>query len=137
MVERRITGREITVGVLEGHGSICAFAPIEIRTPADTWYDFEHRYTAGGSEHVIPAELDADMLSLLQAAALRAHVSLGCRDFSRADFIVGGDGAYLLEVNTIPGMTPTSLFPDGAAHAGVDFRTLVSHLVRSPLLRNT
>ena len=135
MLERRIVGKEVTVGVLEVDDALFAFTPIEIRTPEHTWYDFEHRYAVGGSQHVIPASLDRGVLDALRNIALRAHQALGCRHLSRADFIVTAEGEpFLLEVNTLPGMTKTSLFPDGAAHAGVDFPTLVDHLAQSALM---
>lgn len=131
MLERRIVGKEVTVGVLETVDAICAFAPIEVRTPENSWYDFEHRYTPGLSEHVIPAAVEVALLDELRLHAIRAHRALGCRHLSRADFIVDAEGRpCLLEVNTLPGMTPTSLFPDGAAHAGIDFQALMDHLVR-------
>ena len=102
---------------------------IEIITPENTWYDYEHRYTKGLSEHLMPAELPGEQYRKLQEIAVIAHQLLGCRDLSRADFIVAGNTIYLLEVNTLPGMTPTSLYPDGAAGYGLNFAELVSHLV--------
>ena len=78
----------------------------------------------------MPAPLSAEQTKRLQDIAVRAHESLGCRDMSRADFVVPSeDTEYLLEVNTLPGMTPTSLYPDGARGFGMDFPTLVSYLV--------
>lgn len=137
LVEKRIDGKEITVGVLEKADQVTAFPVIEIITPADSWYDFEHRYTQGLSEHIMPADLPADRAEDLQRMAIAAHRSLECRDLSRADFIVNDDGIVLLEVNTLPGMTPTSLYPDGAKGIGLDFAALVSHLVENALARNT
>jgi D-alanine-D-alanine ligase len=109
---------------------------IDIRTPGDSWYDFEHRYTVGLSEHVIPAPLPPDVYAEVQDLAIRAHVTLGCRDLSRVDFVVEPGGRIvLLEVNTLPGMTPTSLYPDGAQAAGISFEQLVEQLVRRALDR--
>ena len=109
---------------------------IDIRTPGDTWYDYEHRYAAGLSEHVIPAPLPPDVYASVQELAVRAHVTLGCRDLSRVDFLVESGGRIaLLEVNTLPGMTPTSLYPDGARAAGISFDQLVEQLVRRALSR--
>src|SRR5436190_2158787 len=106
LVEEYVTGSEITVGILENPDAF-AFPVIDIRTPGDSWYDFEHRYTVGLSEHVIPAPLPEDVYAAVQDLAVRAHVTLGCRDLSRVDFVVEPDGrAVLLEVNTLPGMTP-------------------------------
>jgi D-alanine-D-alanine ligase len=135
LVEEFVVGSEITVGILEGPEPF-AFPVIDIRTPGDSWYDFEHRYTVGLSEHVIPAPLPPDVYSAVQDLAVRAHVTLGCRDLSRVDFVVEPGGrTVLLEVNTLPGMTPTSLYPDGAAAAGIPFEELVARLVRRALDR--
>jgi D-alanine-D-alanine ligase len=133
LVEPYVLGREITVGVLDLHGEAAVVLPvIEIRTAADEWYDYTNRYTAGKSQHVIPAPLPPAVQGELQRIALRAHQALGMRDLSRADFLVtDSDGIVLLEVNSLPGMTPTSLFPDGAAAIGIDFPTLMDKLVRS------
>ena len=131
LVERYIAGREITVGVLDEHGHEPISLPvIEIAVGAGEWYDFVNRYTPGKSEHVIPPELPAPTLQDLQDMALRAHRCLGLRDLSRADFVVG-DEVCLLEVNNLPGMTPTSLYPDACAAIGIDFGDLADRLVQS------
>lgn len=137
LVEPFVPGREITVGVLDCHGEATRATPvIEIRTAADQWYDYENRYTPGKSEHVIPAPLPEAILAELQRIAVAAHRVLGLRDLSRADFLVTDmDAIVLLEVNTLPGMTPTSLFPDGAAALGLDFAALTDVLVRSAAAR--
>lgn len=137
LVEPYVMGREITVGVLDLHGEAPVATPvIEIRTPSDEWYDYRNRYTPGGSEHVIPAPLPGDVLETLQSITVRAHKVLGLRDLSRADFLVtDSHQIVLLEVNTLPGMTPTSLFPDGAAAMGLDFPALTDALVHSALQR--
>ena len=135
LVEKRIDGREITVGVLDTDRGTEPFPVIEITTPENSWYDFEHRYTAGWSEHLMPADLPDAQTRALQDVAVRAHQSLGCRDLSRADFVVTDSAIYLLEVNTLPGMTPTSLYPDGARGFGLDFPQLVKHLVERAAAR--
>jgi D-alanine-D-alanine ligase len=137
LVEPFVFGMEVTVGVLDLHGTTArAFETIEVRTPVGTWYDYEHRYTVGQSEHVIPAPLSAACRERLQRIALTAHATLGCSDLSRADFIVtDNEEIVLLEVNTLPGMTPTSLYPDGARALGLDFAQLVDALVGSGLAR--
>ncbi|MEA2441851.1 MAG: D-alanine-D-alanine ligase [Thermoleophilaceae bacterium] len=135
LVEEYVTGSEITVGILESPEPF-AFPVIDIRTPGDSWYDFEHRYTVGLSEHVIPAPLPEDVYAEVQDLAVRAHTTLGCRDLSRVDFVVEPEGrTVLLEVNTLPGMTPTSLYPDGAQAAGISFEQLVEQLVERALSR--
>ena len=129
LIEERIRGREITVGVIDTVDGTQPFPVIEITTPEGSWYDFEHRYTEGWSEHIMPADLPQQMTEELQRIAVAAHQSLGCRDLSRADFVVTDKDIYLLEVNTLPGMTPTSLYPDGAKGYGLDFPDLCKCLV--------
>ena len=130
LVERFTPGREITVGVLHEHGQPAMALPvIEIAVAEGEWYDYRNRYTPGRSEHRAPT-LPAAQLADLQALAVRAHHCLGLRDLSRADFIVG-DAICLLEVNAIPGMTPTSLYPDACRTHGIDFEELADRLVRS------
>ena len=129
LVEERIRGREITVGVIDTVDGTQPFPVIEITTPEGSWYDFEHRYTEGWSEHIMPADLPQQMTEELQRIAVAAHQSLDCRDLSRADFVVTDKDIYLLEVNTLPGMTPTSLYPDGAKGYGLDFPDLCKCLV--------
>jgi D-alanine-D-alanine ligase len=133
LVERYVLGREITVGVLDLHGEKPVVLPvIEIRTATDEWYDFTNRYAAGKSQHVIPAPLPPAVQEALRRITLDAHRALGLRDLSRADFLVTDDNdIVLLEVNSLPGMTPTSLFPDGAAALDIDFAALMDKLVRS------
>ncbi len=131
LVEPFFMGKEITVGILEIEDKSIAHPVIEIRTSDDEWYDYENRYAVGQSEHVIPAHLDHDVLVRLQEIATTAHEVLGLRDLSRADFIVADNNEIaLLEVNTLPGMTPTSLYPDGAQHLGYSFAALIDLLVR-------
>lgn len=136
LIEKRIDGREITVGVIDTDKGTEAFPVIEITTPDDSWYDFAHRYTAGWSEHIMPADLPDERARALQEIAVKAHRALGCRDLSRADFVVTDDAIYLLEVNTLPGMTPTSLYPDGARGFGLDFPALMQHFAKRALARN-
>jgi D-alanine-D-alanine ligase len=127
LVEERIEGKEITAAVLERDG-VEVLPVIEVRTPPGSWYDYEHRYTEGLSEHIIPAPLPEAQYRRVEAMAESAHRALGCRDLSRADFVVPEEGEpVILEVNTMPGMTPTSLYPDAARAAGLSFPALVAH----------
>jgi D-alanine-D-alanine ligase len=129
LVKKRVVGKEITVAVLEQERPR-AVPVVEVRLPANAWYDYEHRYTPGLSEHVIPAELNGTQTERCQAIAERAHAALGCRDLSRADFVVPPEGdPIILEVNTLPGMTPTSLYPDAARAGGFSFEELVAYLI--------
>jgi D-alanine-D-alanine ligase len=137
LCERFVVGREVTCGVLDvaGAGQTYALPPTEMVAKLGEFYDFKSRYGQGGADHTCPAALPVGVSEAVQAAALAAHRALGCRDLSRADFVVG-DGAdadkiTLLEVNTLPGMTPTSLFPEAAAVVGISMERLCDLLVRS------
>jgi D-alanine-D-alanine ligase len=135
LVEERIEGREITVGILE-RSEIEALPVLEVRTPPGSWYDYEHRYTPGLSEHIVPAPMPTVRYEQMQDLAKRAHAVLGCRDFSRVDFVVPEQGEpVILEVNTLPGMTPTSLYPDAAKAAGLSFGVLVAELIEQACAR--
>ncbi len=131
LIERRIIGRELSVGVLGGK----AMGVVEIR-PKSGVYDFTSKYTKGLTEYFAPAPLDAATTAKVQAAAETAFAACGCRDYARVDFILPADGdAFLLEINTLPGMKETSLLPMSARCAGLDFTGLVEELVKPALLR--
>lgn len=136
IVEDFVDGVELTVPVL-GNEPAEALPVIEIvAKTASAWYDYEAKYTPGMSEHVIPARVSKDLLAAAADYALRAHHALGCRDFSRVDMIAPREGDLaVLEVNTIPGLTPTSLFPDSARSAGIPFEDLCERLVKMALSR--
>lgn len=130
LVEQYVVGTEITVGVLEGDNQEPTALPTLEIVPANEMYDYEAKYTPGMSEHVVPARIPEEARELAQRLAVRAHRALGCRGFSRVDLIVKPDGRpYVLEVNTIPGMTGTSLFPEAAKAAGIEFPDLVERIV--------
>ncbi|MFW5740244.1 MAG: D-alanine--D-alanine ligase family protein [Myxococcota bacterium] len=141
LVERLVTGREVTCAVLDASalGGLRALPVTEIFSKAAAWYDFESRYATGGSEHACPASLPPGVAERVQHIACSAHRALGCRDLSRVDFVVGdGDdesAVTLLEVNVIPGMTATSLYPEAAAAAGFSFPALCDGMVRSAIAR--
>jgi D-alanine-D-alanine ligase len=138
IIEHFARGREVTCGVLE-LGRATALPPTEIGSPQDAFYTFEARYAPGRSAHSCPAPLGEPLTLRVQETALAAHVALGCRDLSRADFVVGDgedrDRITLLEVNTIPGFTATSLFPEAAAASGTPLPELVDALVRHACAR--
>lgn len=127
MVEAYAPGRELTTTVMGDR----ALGVTDILT--DGWYDYDAKYVAGGSRHVIPADIPNDVYQACLDYALRAHRALGCRGVSRTDFrwdeTRGVDGLILLETNTQPGMTPTSLVPEQAAHAGMSFGQLCAWMV--------
>ncbi|HZP19956.1 MAG TPA: D-alanine--D-alanine ligase [Bauldia sp.] len=129
MVERFIAGRELTCAVRGDE----ALGVIDILTD-QRFYDYHAKYAAGGSKHVLPAQISPIVYQNVRMLALRAHQALGCRGVSRADFRFddrpGGSGELIcLEVNTQPGMTATSLVPEMAAYAGMDFPSLVRWMV--------
>lgn len=127
MVEAFVRGRELTVSVLGDR----ALGVTDILT--DGWYDYDAKYKVGGSRHVIPADIPTDIYDACMDYALKAHDALGCRGLSRTDFRWDDDrgleGLILLETNTQPGMTPTSLAPEQAAHCGIGFPELCAWLV--------
>ena len=127
MAEAYVPGRELTVTVMDGR----ALTVTDIIT--DGWYDYHAKYADGGSRHEVPANIPADVFQACKDYALKAHDILGCRGLSRTDFRWdedrGLDGLFLLETNTQPGMTPTSLAPEQAAHAGMSFPELCAWMV--------
>ena len=133
LVEEYIAGSEITVAVLGDPPH--ALPAIEI-VPHNDFYDYEAKYKPGMSDHLIPPRLPEKTIKVAQELAVRAHLSLHCRDLSRVDFRVTPQGMpYVLEINTLPGMTSTSLVPDAAKAAGISFSELVERLVRMALAR--
>lgn len=127
MVEQYVPGREMTTTVMGDR----ALTVTDIIT--DGWYDYHAKYAPGGSRHVVPADIPQEIFDLCLDYALRAHRALGCRGVSRTDFrwdeARGAAGLYLLETNTQPGMTPTSLAPEQAAALGMTFGQLCAWLV--------
>jgi D-alanine-D-alanine ligase len=136
MVEEYIAGRELTVGVMGDR----ALGVTEIIAEAGVFYDYESKYADGGSRHVIPAAVHPEIYARAQDVALAAHRSLGCRGATRCDFryddTAGEPGRLvLLEINTQPGLTPTSLLPEQAAYRGIDFPQLCTWMVENAACR--
>ena len=129
LVEKYIQGTEITAGVLEDETGEPQTLPLVEIVPESKYYDYESKYASGGSEHIIPARLNAEQTARAQAQALACHNALGCEGMSRTDMIVTEDAAYVLEVNTIPGMTPTSLLPQAADSAGIPFSQMLDRII--------
>lgn len=127
MVERFVPGRELTCAVIGDR----ALGVIDIVSKGSGWYDYEAKYAPGGSQHILPAQIPADVYRKCQDYALAAHNALGCRGVSRTDFRYDDKSGDLivLEVNTQPGMTGTSLVPELAAHAGQSYEELVTWMV--------
>ncbi len=130
MVERYIAGREFTCGVM---GDV-ALGVTEIIPQGHAFYDYDSKYVKGGSKHVIPAQISPNIYQKIQTLALKAHQAIGCRGVSRSDFRFDdrgdGEGELIwLEINTQPGMTPTSLVPEMAQHAGLQFGEFLRWMV--------
>jgi D-alanine-D-alanine ligase len=129
LIEPFIAGRELTVGVLLIEGEETALPIIEIQFTRDL-FDYEAKYTEGNAIFLAPAPLPDDIAERVQSVALQAHQSLGCYGFSRVDIRLGNDGVpYLLEVNTLPGMTPMSDLPRAAAVLGIGYDELVARML--------
>jgi D-alanine-D-alanine ligase len=124
MVERRLKGRELTIGLLGGK----ALEIVEIKYSKEC-YDYDTKYLSGSTEYLCPADLPNEITDRIQSEAEAIFESCGCRDFARIDFILEGDTPYFLEVNTLPGMTPQSLLPKSAAAKGIDFNTLIETMI--------
>jgi len=124
MVEQFISGRELTVSVMGGK----ALAVTEVKTHRG-FYDYDAKYVTGGSVHELPADIEPALTEKAMRVAELAYETLGCRGVARADFRYDGERLVILEVNTQPGMTPTSLVPEQAAHVGMPFPELVSWMV--------
>jgi len=131
LVEEKIAGRETTVGILGGE----ALPVVEVRPKAGS-YDYGNKYTAGRTEYFCPADFDAATTGRIQAAGLGAFRSVGGRDYARVDVMVRANGEpVVLEVNTLPGMTETSLLPKAAAAAGLSYAQLCQRMVELALKR--
>ncbi len=129
LVEKFVPGTEVTVAVLDQR----CLPVIEI-VPKHRYYDFYSKYAAGGSRHIIPARLPRAVLKKVSELSLAAFRTLGCRHLARVDLIVPGQGRpQILEVNTLPGLTNTSLFPDAARATGMDFNHLILEMLRMSL----
>ncbi len=128
LVEEFIDGTELTVPIV-GNDEYEAYPIIEI-TSENEFYDFESKYTQGMCQHIIPARIDNETYKAVENEALKAYGALGCRGFSRVDVITDKNNKpYVIEVNTIPGMTSMSLFPDSARYRGIEFPELLDKIV--------
>ncbi len=132
LCEERIVGRETTVGILDDQ----ALPVVEVR-PQSGAYDYQSKYTAGATEYFCPAEFDVVTTARIQLAGLAAFRAIGGRDYARVDVMVRVDGTpFVLEVNTLPGMTETSLLPKAAAAAGLDYPALCQRMIALALRRS-
>ncbi len=133
LIERFIPGRELTVAVMGDK-------PLTVTeiVPKTAFYDYDAKYSDGGSAHQLPADVPQAVFDECMAEALKAHQALGCRGLTRSDFRYDPEtgGVWLLEINTQPGMTPTSLAPEQAAHCGIGFPDLVAWMVENAACPN-
>ena len=130
MAERFVDGRELTCSVM-GDVALCV---TEIQTGGEKFYDFDAKYSPGGSKHIIPAEIKPNIYQKIMTLSLKAHQVMGCRGVTRSDFrlddgLMGTGELVWLEINTQPGMTPTSLLPEQAEYAGHSWEELLSWIV--------
>lgn len=130
LIEKRIRGRELTVGVLNG----AAMGIVEIVSQSGV-YDYKAKYTPGSTEYYFPAEIEAAVEAKIKDHAEQLFAACGCRDFARIDFLLDEDRLYFLEINTLPGLTATSLLPKSASCIGFDFEQLAAELVAPGIAR--
>ncbi len=137
MIQTFIKGQEATCGILEKNGKAFALPPTRIISNANEFYDYQSKYAPGGSTHVCPADFSSTVNKKIQSLALKAHLSLGCRGMSRTDIFVTDDGKlWVIETNTIPGMTPTSLLPEAASKAGISFTKMLNMIIAASFKNN-
>lgn len=133
LIEKYIPGKEITVPVVKNKGELFTFPIIEI-TSENSFYDYESKYTVGMSHHIIPARITNETEKEVREMAIATYKALNCRGLVRVDYMLdGSERPYVMEVNTLPGMTATSLVPDAARAIGKSFPEIVSDLVESAL----
>ena len=131
LVEPKIIGREVTVAILDDQP-----LPVVEMCPKHGAYDYHNKYTAGATDYFCPANFDTATTKAIQSLGLAAHRALGAEDYGRVDIMVDADGTpTVLEVNTLPGMTETSLLPKAADAAGIDFASLCGHIVELAMTR--
>lgn len=134
MVQQYIEGREFTCGVIEVKGKLKALPPTEIVPKLRGFFDYYSKYTSGASREITPPRIPKKEIHQMQNQALKAHRAIGAKGMSRIDFMQSEDGAlYVLEINTIPGMTATSLLPQQAKAAGIEFPKLLDLIISSAL----
>lgn len=133
MIEEFVSGTEVTCAVLhaEESGMIRPLPVTEIRPKTAAWFDYEAKYTPGATEEITPAQIPEQTADRVRDTAAYVHDIVGCRGWSRSDFIIDAEGPVWLEVNTVPGLTPTSLFPQAAAAAGISYQRMVSLFIEA------
>ena len=138
MVEQYVKGLEVTCSVLDivARGEAHALPVTEIRPETSSFFDYYSKYTPGACQEITPARIGEHLAQKVQEAAVSAHKALGCCGWSRSDFIIDDNGPVWLEVNTVPGLTQTSLFPQAAAEIGIPYNELITLLVEDAMQRS-
>jgi D-alanine-D-alanine ligase len=137
MIERYVTGREVTCAVLDVDAQVAprALPVTEIRPVSSSYFDYYAKYTPGASEEITPAEISPELTTQVRDYAVRAHQAVGCGIWSRSDMIIDADGPVWIEINTVPGLTPTSLYPQAAAAVGIPYGELLDMFVEAAMAR--
>lgn len=135
MAEKFVSGTEVTCGVLDVHpGEEPVALPVtEIRPVSSEFFDYYAKYTPGASEEITPAPISPELTSEVQAMAIQAHKAMGCSIWSRNDMMIGAEGPVWIEINTIPGLTPTSLYPQAAAAVGISYAEMLGLFVEAAI----
>ena len=134
IIQSYIKGTELTCGVLEVNGKPKALPPTEIVPVARKFFDYHAKYTPGATEEITPARISKALTKKVMLSALKAHKCIGASGYSRSDFILGEDGKlYILEINTLPGLTKQSLLPQAAQSAGITFPQLLDYIIESAM----
>jgi len=125
MIEKYIKGREISVPILDNQ-----ILPLIEILPSGFIYDYDSKYKANGSKYIVPAKINDKLVRLISEAALSVYRAIGCRHYARVDFLLDNNEYFLLEINTLPGLTSTSLIPKSANHVGLSYRKLVKSIIK-------
>jgi D-alanine-D-alanine ligase len=129
LVQEFIQGREFTCGVIEKEGGVIPLIATEIILTKGEMFDYDAKYTVGGCVEITPADIDSETMKRIQTLAVTCHILLGCKSLSRTDMILQGEDIYVLEVNTIPGMTKTSFIPAQSQACGYSMKELITILI--------
>jgi D-alanine-D-alanine ligase len=135
IIEQFVAGRELTVGVVDGDSGPQALPVVEIEVEAGHTFDYEGKYLGKGTREVCPAEIPDSMATAVQQGAVAAHIALGCEGYSRSDFVASDDGIWFLELNTLPGLTTSSLVPQELAACGISFQSFLESQIELALRR--
>lgn len=135
MIEEYVDGRSMTVGVLDIEDETIATPVLEFRTKTE-WYDFEAKYTEGMTEFILPARVSEDIENSIKKIAIKSHKAVGAKGMSRVDFLLDEYNSYVLEINTIPGMTDLSDLPAQAKAMGIEYDNLVKIILNSALIKD-